>query len=166
MNENGTKSNHHETVELLWVDISHYSKASQICLCSLFVFVFYLMYGYLQVRWHRYAWLLATTEGRLIILWTILAGVHVRFRWIQVFRLVPDFGAIFVLVHTRMGWISIASPRPAVGILLRAIIWATNIVASSISFSLSRQHTSENVRYPRFLDCGYARIFKFVVEVP
>ena len=50
-----TKENEKENVanselKILFFDISSYSPTSQFLFCSIGVFVFYLLYGYMQVR--------------------------------------------------------------------------------------------------------------------
>ena len=37
-------------LKILWIDISYLSQINQFFVCCLAVFVFYLLYGYLQVR--------------------------------------------------------------------------------------------------------------------
>lgn len=43
------KSDSITEIKILWFDIGHLNQTQQVLVCSTGVFVFYLMYGYLQV---------------------------------------------------------------------------------------------------------------------
>ena len=43
------KSDSITEIKILWIDIGHLNQTQQVLICSIGVFVFYLMYGYLQV---------------------------------------------------------------------------------------------------------------------
>lgn len=38
-----------DRVEIVYIDFTHYSRSTQFVVCSTFVFIFYVAYGYLQV---------------------------------------------------------------------------------------------------------------------
>lgn len=45
------KSEKSNEIKILWLSIDHLSPTRQILICSGGVFVFYLLYGYLQVKY-------------------------------------------------------------------------------------------------------------------
>lgn len=48
-NKDGPDQTQVEKVKVLYFDITNYSQYNQIMICTIGVFFFYLMYGYLQV---------------------------------------------------------------------------------------------------------------------
>lgn len=99
-----------ENVELLWINISHLSKPLQFILCSFSVFVFYLIYGYLQVRLFTFVYNFCSIfrknrfKKALVFLFIIYhyyfyLGIHIRYRF-QTLWVVPDSTSIRLLYHS------------------------------------------------------------------
>lgn len=62
----GGDSNVNE-LKILWIDISYLSQSSQFLVCCLAIFIFYLLYGYLQVRIELKLCLFCFAFGSVII---------------------------------------------------------------------------------------------------
>ncbi|XKL69506.1 hypothetical protein PGB90_007275 [Kerria lacca] len=72
-----------EDIELLWYNISHFNQTIQFALCCIFIFIFYLAYGYLQEYifalegFKQYGWYLTLIQ---FLYYTIFGWIESKWR--------------------------------------------------------------------------------------